>query len=169
MRRLRGVADQDTIRGSRVPRLRPRTVMPEPPAAPTTTPTRRPLERFWPYVELTEEPSAEELAAIDPDLHAALFGPRDLPFSFTLVFPDVPEPAWSDIRARADAAAEYRVVGTGAARRHRVRFHSADAAALRDLYALVGHLPGAEVLIDDRPVPFARELWLPLLWFQLLR
>jgi hypothetical protein len=21
------------------------------------------------------------------------------------------------------------------------------------------------VLIDDRPVPYARELWLPLLWF----
>jgi len=25
------------------------------------------------------------------------------------------------------------------------------------------------VLLDDRPVPFARELWLPLLWLQLLR
>ena len=39
---------------------------------------------------------------------------------------------------------------------------------LRDLYALVGSLPGTEVLIDDRPIPFARELWLPLVWFQLL-
>ena len=26
-----------------------------------------------------------------------------------------------------------------------------------------------EVLIDDRPVPFARELWLPLVWFLLPR
>ena len=48
--------------------------------------TTRPLERFWPYVEKPEEPTAEELAALDPDLHAALFGPRDLPFSITLVF-----------------------------------------------------------------------------------
>jgi len=24
------------------------------------------------------------------------------------------------------------------------------------------------VLIDDRPVPYTRELWLPLLWFHLL-
>lgn len=133
------------------------------------TPTRRPLERFWPYVELTEEPSAEELAAIDPDLHAALFGPRNLPFSFTLVFPDVEGPAAVEVLTRAGAAAEYRVVGAGADRRHRARFFSADVVALRDLYALVGHLPGTEVLIDDRPVPFARELWLPLLWFQLLR
>ena len=40
----------------------------------------QPLERFWPYVDKPEEPTAEELAALDPDLHAALFGPRSLPF-----------------------------------------------------------------------------------------
>lgn len=145
--------------------------MPEPPStvpAPPA-PTRRPLERFWPYVELTEEPSAEELAALDPDLHAALFGPRDLPFSLTLVFPDPDGASAPEALTRARAAAEYRVVGTGAALRHRARFFSHDVAALRDLYALVGHLPQAEVLIDDRPVPYARELWLPLLWFHLLR
>lgn len=139
------------------------------PSATPPTPARRPLERFWPYVELPEEPSAEELAALDPDLHAALFGSRDLPFSFTLVFADVPEAVAADVQASAAAAAEFRTVGTGAARRHRARFFSRDAAALRALYALVGHLPETEVLIDDRPVPFARELWLPLLWFQLLR
>ena len=46
----------------------------------------QPLERFWPYAEHPEQPTAEELAALDPDLHAALFGPRNLPFSITLVF-----------------------------------------------------------------------------------
>ena len=49
--------------------------------------THRPAEKFWPYVEKPEEPTAEELAALDPDLHNTLFGPRDLPFSVTLVFP----------------------------------------------------------------------------------
>lgn len=134
-----------------------------------STPARRPLERFWPYVALTEEPSAEELAALDPDLHAALFGPRDLPFSITLVFPDVAEGPRDDVLRLAGAAREYRVVGEGAARRHRARYFSGDVAALRALYALVGGLPESEVLIDDRPVPYARELWLPLLWFHLLR
>lgn len=145
--------------------------MPEPPSATPVlpAPTRRPLERFWPYVELTEEPTPEELAALDPDLHAALFGPRDLPFSFTLVFPDFPGDTFAAALALAEAAPEYRAVGTGPARRHRARFFSTDVAALRDLYVLIGHLPESEVLIDDRPVPFARELWLPLLWFQLLR
>lgn len=146
--------------------------MPEPPstAAPANpTPTRRPLERFWPYVELREEPTADELVALDPDLHAALFGPRDLPFSLTLVFPDFTGDGAAEAIARAEKAPEYRVVGTAASRRHRARFFSSDVAALRDLYAMVGHLPESEVLIDDRPVPFARELWLPLLWFHLLR
>lgn len=142
----------------------------EPSTIPTLpTPARRPLERFWPYVELAEEPSSEELAALDPDLHAALFGPRELPFSLTLVFPPFDGEHYSDAVARAQASAEYRDLGTGAARRHRARFFTTDVARLRDLYALVGHLPGTEVLIDDRPVPYARELWLPLLWFQLLR
>ena len=49
-------------------------------------PAFRPDERFWPYVELPEEPSNEELAALDPDLHAALFGSKR-PFSLTIVFP----------------------------------------------------------------------------------
>ena len=44
-------------------------------------PRHRPLERFWPYADLPEQPSEEELAALDPDLHEALFGSRARPFS----------------------------------------------------------------------------------------
>ena len=36
-------------------------------------PTHRPLERFWPYAELSEAPSDEELAALHPELREALF------------------------------------------------------------------------------------------------
>ena len=35
-------------------------------------PKYRPLERFWPYAELPEQPTNEELATLDPDLHDAL-------------------------------------------------------------------------------------------------
>src|SRR5581483_5276629 len=49
-------------------------------------PVFRPYERFWPYVDLAEEPTTEELAALDPDLHSALFGSKR-PFSLTVVFP----------------------------------------------------------------------------------
>lgn len=129
----------------------------------------RPLERFWPYVERPEEPTPEELAALDPDLHAALFGPRDIPFSITIAF--APNDADSYPRAveLARAAPEYREVGTGDTLRHRARYFPGDALKLRDLFEVVGGYEGTEVLLDDRPVPYARELWLPLVWFLLLR
>jgi hypothetical protein len=131
-------------------------------------PKFRPIERFWPYVEKPEEPTAEELAALDPDLRATLFGRRDLPFSVTVVFPDFDGPDFERAAACAQVAAEYQVIGEGANRRHRARFYPGGALQLRDLFQLVGPQPGCEVLIDDRPVPYSRELWLPLIWFLLL-
>jgi hypothetical protein len=128
----------------------------------------RPVERFWPYVEKPEEPTAEELAALDPDLHNTLFGPRDLPFSVTLAFAPFEGDDFARAVTMAQASAEYRVTGTGAAERHRARFFSGDALRLRDLFEVVGSREGCEVLVDDRPIPYSRELWLPLIWFLLL-
>jgi len=130
--------------------------------------TTRPLERFWPYVEKPEEPTAEELAALDPDLYAALFGPRDLPFSITIVFGSFDGPDYPRAVAMAKASAEYREVGSGQDLRHRARFFPGDALRLRDLYEVVGGQPTSDVLIDDRPLPYARNLWLPLVWCLLL-
>src|SRR5262249_6559309 len=132
-------------------------------------PKYRPLERFWPYADLPEQPTEEELAALDPDLHDVLFGEQARPFSISLVFPplDIPEfPAALDI---ARSSAEFREVGVGADRRYRARFWSSDAARLRDLFQIVGASDVTEVLIDDRPVPYARDLWLPLVWFLIPR
>jgi hypothetical protein len=128
----------------------------------------RPVERYWPYVEKPEEPTAEELAALDPDLHATLFGPRELPFSITLVFPPFDGENFERALVKAKSAAEFRETGEGDARRYRARFFSTNALALRDLFELVSPVAGTDVLIDDRPVPYSRELWLPLLWFHLL-
>src|SRR5215475_4675982 len=57
----------------------------EPPRVPV--PDYRPIERFWPYVDLPEQPTDEELARLDPELSEALFGTPKLPFSVTLEFP----------------------------------------------------------------------------------
>ena len=129
----------------------------------------RPLERFWPYAEHPEEPTVDELAALDPDLHAALFGPRKLPFSITLVFPRFEGADYARALEIARQSAEYREVGSGPTVRHRARFFPGDAMALRDLFELTARFDATEVLIDDRPIPYARELWLPLVWFLLLR
>lgn len=102
-------------------------------------------------------------------MHATLFGPRDLPFSITLVFPRFEGDHYPRAIEKAQASREYVETGDGPARRHRARFFSSDALALRDLFELVDPVPGTEVLIDDRPVPSSREMWLPLLWLQLLQ
>lgn len=125
----------------------------------------RPVERYWPYVEKPEEPTAEELAALDPDLHTTLFGPRELPFSITLVFPPFEGENFDRAIAQAKASQEFIQTGEGANRRYRARFFSSDAFKLRDLFEIVGRFDATAVLVDDRPVPYARELWLPLLWF----
>jgi hypothetical protein len=131
------------------------------------TPTTRPLERFWPYAELAEEPTPEELAAIDPDLHEALFGAPPGPFSIT---PAVPDRRRAGLRARAgtgEIVARVPRGRPGEAHRHRATFHSTDARSLRDLFRIVDRYDACEVLVDGRPVPYARELWLPLVWFLL--
>jgi hypothetical protein len=132
-------------------------------------PKHRPLERFWPYADLPEQPTDEELAALDPDLYEALYGARPRPFSITLVFPDLDVPQFADAMALARGSAEFRETGAGPTRRYRARFWSTDASKLRDLFHIVGHADATEVLIDDRPVPYARELWLPLVWFLIPR
>jgi hypothetical protein len=132
-------------------------------------PKYRPLERFWPYADLPEQPTDAELAALDPDLHEALFGERPRPFSISIVFPPLDVPAFSKALELAKQSAEFRESGHGASRRYRARFWSRDAARLRDLFEIVGGDDATDVLIDDRPVPFARELWLPLIWFLIPR
>jgi hypothetical protein len=132
-------------------------------------PKYRPLERFWPYADLPEQPTAAELAALDPDLYEALFGAQKRPFSITLVFPAMDGPAFPAALDLARASAEFSQTGAGDALRYRARFWSSDAPKLQALFQIVGGANATEVLIDDRPVPFARELWLPLVWFLIPR
>jgi hypothetical protein len=129
-------------------------------------PAHRPLERFWPYAELPEQPTEEELAALHPELRRAIFGAPALPFSMSVEFPKFEGPGYARALELAREANEYEEVHAGGVLRHRARFFPAERPLqLRDLYNTVMDVPGAEVLIDDRPLPFARELWLPLVWF----
>jgi len=132
-------------------------------------PKARPLERFWPYAELPEQPTDEELAALDPDLQEALFGAKPRPFSITIVFPSLDLPEFDRALVLARGSAEFREIESQAGRRYRARFWSSDAVKLWELFTIVGGSAATEVLVDDRPVPFARELWLPLVWFLLPR
>jgi hypothetical protein len=132
-------------------------------------PKHRPLERFWPYADLPEQPTEEELVSLDPDLREALVGGRPRPFSITVVFPALDVRDFSRALDIARRSAEFRQTGSGPTLRYRARFQSGDAATLRDLWGIVGPSIDTEVLVDDRPVPYARELWLPLVWLLIER
>ena len=132
-------------------------------------PKYRPQERFWPYAELPEQPTDEEIASLDPDLQEALFGAKPRPFSITIVFPRLDLPDFPRALDIARHSAEFRQTGSGANLQYRARFWSSDAERLRDLFEIVGRSDATDVLIDDRPVPYARELWLPLVWLLIPR
>ena len=129
-------------------------------------PTHRPLDRFWPYADLSEQPSDAELAALHPELREAIFGASALPFSITISFPRFDGDDYAKAMELAAGADERKDVGADAAFRHLATFFPGEGPVrLRDMYDVVGGVPGSEVLIDGKPVPFARELWLPLVWF----
>jgi hypothetical protein len=98
-------------------------------------------------------------------LAEALFGRPPLPFSVSLEFPPFDGPQYGRAVELARASSDYQEIRTAAAVRHRARFYPQEVEKLRDLFEIVGRLDSCEVLVDDRPVPYARELWLPLLWF----
>ena len=135
----------------------------DPPSVPV--PDYRPVERFWPYVDLPEQPTEEELARLNPELAEALFGRPPLPFSVSVEFPAFDGPDLAKALDLARASAEFLEIRSGTSLRYRARFYPADAIKLRELFELVGRFDDTDVLVDDRPVPYARELWLPLIWF----
>jgi hypothetical protein len=45
---------------------------------------------------------------------------------------------------------------------HHAAFEAGAARTLRDLFELVRHLPGVEVVVDGKKAPYGHELWLPL-------
>ena len=130
-------------------------------------PTHRPLERFWPYAELSEQPTRRGAGRSSiRSCATSLFGAPALPFSISVVFPGVRGRA---LRARGGAGA-----GVGRVRRGRRRRRAPASRAV-----LSRRSPGATA----RPVraggrrarirtcwstigrcPYARELWLPLVW-----
>src|SRR5918992_5891002 len=97
-------------------------------------PDYRPVERFWPYVDLPEQPTDEELAQLNPELAEALFGRPPLPFSVSLEFPAFEGPEYVLALELARRSAEYLEIKSGRTLRHRARFFPQDVLKLRDLF-----------------------------------
>ncbi|HLA78055.1 MAG TPA: hypothetical protein VJU18_10795 [Vicinamibacteria bacterium] len=91
-------------------------------------------------------------------------GRRSRPFRMGVVFDAFEAAEYQPALALARRSPEYREEAIGSACTHRALFDTQAAGTLRELFRLVGDRPGTEVLVDGKPVPYARELWLPLFW-----
>src|SRR4029450_12394506 len=119
----------------------------DPPSVPV--PDYRPVERFWPYVDLPEQPTDEELARLNPELAEALFGRPRRPFSGSVEFAPLEGPDAARALELARASAEYVEIRSGSSLRYRARFYPQDAIQLRHLFDLVGALDSTYSLVDD--------------------
>jgi hypothetical protein len=81
-----------------------------------------------------------------------------------LTFEEFEGPAYERALALAHRSPVYEEAGTEGSRVHHAAFDAGAARTLRDLFEIVQHRPGTEVLVDGKRAPYGHELWLPLFW-----
>ena len=115
--------------------------------------------------EIIERPE-KDISHLDPRMVEILYpdrAPRD--FTLTVVFGPSQDPGYPEALALAERAPRYRREGADRFLRHYATYSVDQVEELHRLYARVGHYPTCELLVKDKKVPYARELWLPLFWF----
>jgi hypothetical protein len=111
-------------------------------------------------------PRAEEdISHLSDEMADLLYpGRRPRPFRIGLTFEEFEGPAYEQALALARQSPVYQEAQEGGGRIHHAAFDAGAARTLRDLFQIVRHRPGTEVLVDGKRVPYAHELWLPLFW-----
>jgi len=94
-------------------------------------------------------------------------GRRRRPFRMGIVFDAFEEGSYGNALELARRSPVYKETVESGRKRHHAAFGSEAAAAFRDLFDLVGHRPGTDVLVDEKKVPYAREIWMPLFFIHL--
>jgi hypothetical protein len=118
-------------------------------------------DRLPPVVPRVEE----DISHLSDEMVDILYpGRRPRPFRVGVAFDAFEGPDHERAVQLAKRAPVYRE-GTDDGRRvHHAEFETRQAGVLRDLFQIVGGRPGTEVTVDRKKVPYATELWLPLMW-----
>lgn len=120
------------------------------------------IERLPEIIEREEK----DISHLDPRMIEILYperAPRD--FSITVVFGPSEDPSYGEAVSLAERSPRYRCEGTGRWMRHYATFTIDRVEDLHRLFSRVGAYPSCEILVKDKKVPYAREMWLPLFWF----
>jgi len=89
-------------------------------------------------------------------------GRRPRPFRLGVVFDAFEGDGSSRALELARLSPVYRETSEGERRRYHAAFDATQAAVFHDLYLIVGKRPGTDVLVDNKKIPYAREIWIPL-------
>jgi hypothetical protein len=117
-------------------------------------------ERLPPVVPRQES----DISHLSDEMAELLYpGWRPRPFRVTVAFDAFEGQAGERAVALARAADRYEAP-TEARPQHVASFTVKQASPLRALFEIVGSRPATDVLVDGKRVPYARELWLPLVW-----
>ncbi len=107
----------------------------------------------------------EDISHLSDEMADILYpGRRPRPFRVAIEFEpfEGPEAARAlDLARRAPVYREKREADRVV---HHAAFETGQASGMRALFQLVGGRAGTEVLVDGKRVPYATELWLPLVW-----
>lgn len=115
--------------------------------------------------EIIERPE-KDISHLDPRMVEILYPDRaPSEFTLTVVFGPSDDAGYAEAVSLAERAPRYRREGAGRFLRHYATYSVDQVEELHRLYARVGEYPTCELLLRDKKVPYARELWLPLFWF----
>lgn len=120
------------------------------------------IERLPEIIERREE----DISHLDPQMVEILYpdrAPRE--FTLTIVFGPSEAPGYQEAVALAERALRYRREGEGRWLRHYATYSVNEVEDLHRLFTRVSEYPTCEILVKDKKVPYARELWLPFFWF----
>jgi hypothetical protein len=90
-------------------------------------------------------------------------------FRVTLVFGHKTSPDYARAVDLAKRNPFYTEEGSGEWVRHSATYTPAEVDELFALFNLVHEWDKTEVLVNHKRIPFARQLWLPLMWFYRIR
>ena len=120
------------------------------------------IERLPEIIEREEE----DISHLDPRMLEILYperAPRD--FTITVVFGPSEDSGYGDAVTLAERSVRYRCEGTDRSLRHYATYTIDQVDDLHNLFSRVSNYPSCEILVKDKKVPCAREMWLPLFWF----
>jgi len=85
-------------------------------------------------------------------------------FTITVVFGHSRKKKYRQVVELAKQALSYHTEGEGRWLKHYAKYDPPSAAKLFELTALLNESIEYEVLVQDKPLPYGHDLWLPLMW-----